>query len=59
MGNFGFIDGRFVHQKFMCVCGQEHLVPIQEIVVRRGAIDELKYVLDRLDMGKKCVVIAD
>ncbi len=59
MENFRFVDGRFVHQEFMCECGKKHTVPIQEIIVRRGAADEVGKVLNRLDIGKKCVVIAD
>ena len=59
MENFRFVDGRFVHQTFMCACGREHTVPIQEIIVRRGAVDDVGNVLDRLDIGKKCVVVAD
>ena len=59
MENFRFVDGRLVHQEFMCECGQKHAVPIQEILVRQGALQEIGDVLNRLDLGKKCVVIAD
>lgn len=59
MENFKFVDGRLVHQEFMCECGRQHAVPIQEIVVRQGALQEIGDVLDRLNLGKKCVVIAD
>ena len=59
MENFGFVDGRFVHQKFLCTCGKEHDVPIREILVKPGALHEIAQVLDRLAIGKKCLVIAD
>lgn len=59
MENFKFVDGRFVRQKFLCSCGKEHAVPIQEIIVRPGALDEVGHVLNRLDLGQTCLVIAD
>jgi hypothetical protein len=59
MGNFRFVDGHFIHQNFMCECGREHIVPIQEIIVRRGALDKVGNVLNYLDIGKKCVMSAD
>ncbi|GAK60101.1 3-dehydroquinate synthase [Candidatus Vecturithrix granuli] len=59
MEHFKFVDGRLVHQEFMCVCGKKHAVPIQEVVVRQGALEDLEDVLRRLNLGKKCVVIAD
>lgn len=59
MEHFKFVDGRLVHQEFMCVCGKTHAVPIQEVIVRQGALEDLEDVLRRLNFGKKCVVIAD
>ncbi len=59
MENFKFVDGHFIHQKFLCPCGKEHAVPIQEIIVRPGALDEVGHVLNHLDPGKSCLVIAD
>ncbi|PIE31876.1 hypothetical protein CSA56_17175 [candidate division KSB3 bacterium] len=59
METYKFVDGRFVHQTFMCACGKEHAVPIKDIFVKSGALEELTGVLDRLKLGKKCVVIAD
>ena len=59
MENFQFIDGCLVHQEFLCECGKKHSVPIQEIIVGQGALNEVGRVLDRLDVGKRCVVIAD
>jgi glycerol-1-phosphate dehydrogenase [NAD(P)+] len=59
MENFRFIDGQLIHREFMCECGRKHVVPIQEIVVRQGALHDIGKVLNRLDLGKKCVVIAD
>ena len=59
MENFRFIDGRLAHQEFLCECGRKHAVPIREIIVGQGALNEVGHVLDRLDVGQKCVVIAD
>ena len=59
MEKLKFVDGRLIHQPFLCTCGQEHAVPIREIVVKPGALHEMREVLDRLDVGKKCVVVAD
>ncbi len=59
MENFKFVDGRLVHQEFMCECGKKHTVPIQEVVVRQGALYEISDVLNRLHLGEKCVVVAD
>ena len=59
MENFKFVDGRFVSQTFTCECGREHVVPIQEILVKAGAIDEVGEVLDRLHVGKQGLIIAD
>jgi glycerol-1-phosphate dehydrogenase [NAD(P)+] len=59
MENFKFVDGRLLHQEFMCECGKKHALPIWEIIVKQGALDETGEVLARLDLGKKCVVIAD
>ena len=59
MENFKFVDGHFVSQTFTCQCGREHAVPIQEILVRSGAIDEAGEVLNRLHVGKHGLVIAD
>ncbi|MDY0094305.1 MAG: sn-glycerol-1-phosphate dehydrogenase [Candidatus Vecturithrix sp.] len=59
MEHFKFVDGRLVHQEFMCVCGKTHAVPIQEVIVRQGALEDLEDVLSRLNFSKKCVVIAD
>ncbi len=59
METYKFVDGHFVSQTFMCACGKEHAVPIREIIVKCGALDELTDVLNRLEIGKKCVVIAD
>lgn len=59
MENFTFVDGRFVSQKFLCQCGQEHHVPIQDIRVKQQALDEIGDVAQGLDIGKKCLVMAD
>lgn len=59
MENFRFVDGHFVHRPFVCACGKEHAVPIQEVIVKPGALRELAGVLDRLDLGKRGLVIAD
>ncbi|MBD3307178.1 iron-containing alcohol dehydrogenase, partial [candidate division KSB3 bacterium] len=60
MGNLEFVDGRFVHQEeFQCECGRTHAIPIREILVRRGALDDLGTVLNQLDLGKQGLVIAD
>ena len=50
MENFKFVDGRLIHQEFMCECGKKHTVPIQEVIVKRGALDETGKILDRLDL---------
>jgi glycerol-1-phosphate dehydrogenase [NAD(P)+] len=59
MGNFRFVDGHFVHTPFTCSCGREHHVPIREVIVKPGALNEIDIMLDRLDLGKQGLVIAD
>lgn len=41
------------------MCGREHRAPIQEVIVRPGAVHEVVALLDRLDVGKQGMVIAD
>lgn len=33
-----FVDGYFVAQDCVCACGKEHRIPIQEIIVKPGAL---------------------
>ncbi len=59
MEKFTFVDGHFQHQEWVCSCGREHTVPIREIVVKPGALNDLAGVMDRLDIGKHGLLVAD
>ena len=59
MNHYTFRDGRLEHGAFDCVCGRRHELPIDEIVVRRGALDEVVPVVKRLALGSKCVLVSD
>ncbi len=59
MQQYRFVNGRLEHQDFHCSCGRAHVLPIHDIVVRRGAINELPEVIKHLDIGKSVLVICD
>lgn len=59
MENYTFRDGRLAHNPFDCECGRRHELPIDEIVVRRGALDEFVPVVKRLELGTKYVLVSD
>ena len=59
MENFTFAKGRFFSEAFQCQCGQEHYVPIQDIRVKHQALEDIGVVARQLNIGKKCLVIAD
>lgn len=59
MEGFTFVDGHFQHQEWHCSCGREHTVPIREIVVKPGALNDLTGVMDRLDIGTHGLLVAD
>ncbi|WP_132015609.1 sn-glycerol-1-phosphate dehydrogenase [Hydrogenispora ethanolica] len=43
----------------VCSCGRIHPLPIKEIVVERGALQQLSGCRERLGFGKKALLIAD
>ena len=59
MERFRFVDGQFINTGFLCECGREHSAPIQEILIRPGAVREVGEVLHRLNLGKHGLVVAD
>jgi glycerol-1-phosphate dehydrogenase [NAD(P)+] len=59
MEGFAFVDGHFQHQDWVCTCGREHSVPIREIVVKSGALNDLAGVMDRLNIGRHGLLVAD
>ncbi len=46
-------------KKWTCVCGQQHQVPIQKIIVQSGAVHCLPQLLQELINPKKVLVICD
>ncbi len=59
MEHFKFVDGHFVSQPFLCDCGKEHRAPIREVIVKPGALKEVAPMMDRLNVGKHGLVVAD
>lgn len=59
MSQYTFRDGHLEHSAFDCGCGRRHELPIDEIIVRRGALDEVVPVVKRLGLGSKCVLVSD
>jgi len=44
---------------FQCECGRCHCIPIKRIIVESGILGNIDDCLKDLDLGRKCVVIAD
>lgn len=60
MQHFKFVDGHLMAEPFMCSCGKEHsALPIREVIVKPGALQETVSVMNRLNLGKRGLVIAD
>lgn len=59
MEQFKFVDGHFVAESFQCECGREHAAPIREVIVKPGALRDVAAMLDRLNVGRHGLVVAD
>ena len=59
MQKYRFVNGRLEHEDFHCECGRSHVLPIHDIVVRSGALEELPVVVSHLDIGRTALVICD
>jgi len=49
----------FKEHRFKCDCGKEHILPIKEIIIGPGAIDNLKQIDFKLSLKKNGLVIID
>jgi glycerol-1-phosphate dehydrogenase [NAD(P)+] len=49
----------FKKHKFDCSCGKTHRMPIEEIVIKKNALFDLRTIKDRLNLGQNALMVTD
>ncbi len=49
----------FKKHKFKCSCGKVHQLPIEEIIIRNNALENLEQIKTRFNLGENVLVITD